>query len=126
MKAHKESATESEAAQGAPIDLATELPAPTADAEFAEDASGSGGERWAAAREIEESEGRERDQLLDRLARLQAEFDNARKRAEREQIEFRDYATGSVVEKFLPVIDNFGLALRSTGSAHQACAQAWT
>ena len=61
----------------------------------------------------------ERDQLLDRLARLQAEFDNARKRAEREQIEFRDYATGNVVERFLPVMDNFQLALQSTGSAEQ-------
>jgi molecular chaperone GrpE len=61
----------------------------------------------------------ERDQLLDRLARLQAEFDNARKRAERERIEFRDFATGSVVEQFLPVVDNFELALKSTGSAQQ-------
>ncbi|HTW61733.1 MAG TPA: nucleotide exchange factor GrpE [Terracidiphilus sp.] len=61
----------------------------------------------------------ERDQLLDRLARLQAEFDNARKRAERERLEFRDYATGSVVEQFLPVLDNFDLALKSTGSAEQ-------
>jgi len=61
----------------------------------------------------------ERDQLLDRVARMQAEFDNARKRAERERAEFRDYATGSVVEQFLPVLDNFGLALKSTGSAEQ-------
>ena len=61
----------------------------------------------------------ERDQLLDRLARLQAEFDNARKRQEREKQEFRDYATGSVVEQFLPVLDNFALALNATGSAEQ-------
>ena len=61
----------------------------------------------------------ERDQLLDRLARLQAEFDNARKRQERERQEFRDYATGSVVEQFLPVLDNFALALNSTGTAEQ-------
>ena len=61
----------------------------------------------------------ERDQLLDRLARLQAEFENARKRAERERVEFRDYATGTVVEQFLPVVDNFQLALKSTGSAAQ-------
>lgn len=61
----------------------------------------------------------ERDQLLDRLARLQAEFENARKRAERERLEFRDYATGSVVEQFLPVLDNFSLALTSGGSAEQ-------
>ena len=61
----------------------------------------------------------ERDQLLDRLARLQADFENARKRAERERIEQRDYVTGSVVEQFLPVIDNFELALKSKGSAEQ-------
>ena len=61
----------------------------------------------------------ERDQLLDRLARLQAEFENARKRAERERTEFRDYATGNVVEQFLPVVDNFELALKSTGTAEQ-------
>ena len=61
----------------------------------------------------------ERDQLVDRLARLQAEFENARKRAERERIEFRDYATGNVVEQFLPVLDNFELALKSTGTTEQ-------
>ena len=61
----------------------------------------------------------ERDQLVDRIARLQAEFENARKRAEREKVEFRDYATGNVVEQFLPVLDNFELALKSTGSAEQ-------
>jgi molecular chaperone GrpE len=61
----------------------------------------------------------ERDQLVDRVARLQAEFDNARKRAEREKAEFRDYAVGSVVEQFLPVVDNFELALKATGSAEQ-------
>ncbi|MFC5864026.1 nucleotide exchange factor GrpE [Acidicapsa dinghuensis] len=61
----------------------------------------------------------ERDNLLDRLARLQAEFDNARKRQEREKQEFRDYATGNVVEQFLPVLDNFSLALKAEGSAEQ-------
>jgi molecular chaperone GrpE len=61
----------------------------------------------------------ERDQLVDRLARAQAEFENARKRTERERQEFRDYAVGNVVEQFLPVIDNFELALKATGSADQ-------
>ncbi len=61
----------------------------------------------------------ERDQLVDRVARLQAEFENARKRAEREKQEFREFATGNVVEQFLPVVDNFELALKSTGSAEQ-------
>jgi molecular chaperone GrpE len=61
----------------------------------------------------------ERDQLVDRLARLQAEFENARKRAERERVEFRDYATGMVVEQFLPVVDNFELALKAAGTTEQ-------
>jgi molecular chaperone GrpE len=61
----------------------------------------------------------ERDALIDRLARLQAEFDNARKREARERNDFRDYAVAGAVEQFLPVLDNFQLALKSTGSAEQ-------
>ncbi len=61
----------------------------------------------------------EKDQLLDRLARLQAEFDNARKRAEREKADVREYAVGNAVEPFLGVMDNFGLALKAQGSADQ-------
>jgi molecular chaperone GrpE len=61
----------------------------------------------------------ERDQLLDRLARLQAEFENTRKRAERERIADRDYAIVNVVEKFLPVLDHFEMALKSAGSVEQ-------
>ena len=61
----------------------------------------------------------ERDSLIDRLARLQAEFENARKRESRERTEFRDYAVAGAVEQFLPVLDNFQLALKSTGSAEQ-------
>jgi molecular chaperone GrpE len=61
----------------------------------------------------------ERDALVDRLARLQAEFDNARKREARERNEFRDFAVTGAVEQFLPVLDNFQLALKSTGSAEQ-------
>ena len=61
----------------------------------------------------------ERDSLLDRLARLQAEFENARKREARERSEFREFAVAGAVELFLPVLDNFHLALRATGSADQ-------
>ncbi len=61
----------------------------------------------------------ERDLLFDRLARLQAEFDNARKREAKERADFRDYAVSNTVEQFLPVLDNFQLALKSTGSTEQ-------
>jgi molecular chaperone GrpE len=61
----------------------------------------------------------ERDQLVDRLARLQAEFENARKREARERTDFRDFAVSGAVEQFLPVLDNFHLALGSAGTAEQ-------
>jgi len=61
----------------------------------------------------------ERDQLIDRLARLQAEFDNARKREAKERADAREYAVGSTVEPFLSVMDNFQLALKADGSAAQ-------
>ena len=55
----------------------------------------------------------ERDSLLDRLARAQAEFDNARKRAAKEQQDFRDFAMVDAIKLLLPVVDNFERALQS-------------
>jgi molecular chaperone GrpE len=104
---------------GLEIDPATELP--SLDEEGLASTAGRAAEaetETARHAELDQLKA-ERDQLLDRLARLQAEFENARKRAERERIENRDYVTGSVVEQFLPVLDNFALALKSTGSAEQ-------
>ena len=53
----------------------------------------------------------ERDSLLDRLARLQAEFENARKRTAREQQEFREYAVADALKALLPTLDSFERAL---------------
>jgi molecular chaperone GrpE len=55
----------------------------------------------------------ERDLLYDRLARLQAEFDNARKRAAREQSEFREYAVADAIKALLPMLDSFDRALEA-------------
>jgi len=55
----------------------------------------------------------ERDSLLDRLARAQAEFENARRRAAKEQLDFRDFAMADAVKSLLPVVDNFERALQS-------------
>ncbi len=59
----------------------------------------------------------ERDSLLDRLARAQAEFENARRRAAREQQDFRDFASMEVIKSLLPVIDSFERALQSKSDA---------
>lgn len=54
----------------------------------------------------------ERDSLLDRLARAQAEFENARRRASKEQQDYRDYATADTIKALLPVLDSFERALQ--------------
>ena len=56
----------------------------------------------------------ERDALIDRLARMQADFENARKRAAREQTEFRDYALADAIKTIIPVLDSFDRALKSS------------
>ena len=61
----------------------------------------------------------ERDQLLDRLAQLQAEFENSRRREVKERQDVRDYAVQNAVEPFLGVMDNFQLALNAEGSVDQ-------
>ena len=61
----------------------------------------------AEARKLAE----ERQDLLDRLARRQADFDNFRKRTERERSETYNRALGEVVRRLLPAIDNLQRAL---------------
>jgi molecular chaperone GrpE len=54
---------------------------------------------------------RERDDLLDTTRRLQADFENYRKRVMREQTALVARATEGLVEQLLPVMDSFELAL---------------
>ena len=77
-----------------------------------------GVEPGATAAEAEQLRG-ERDHFKDRLTRLQAEFDNARKREAKEKQDARDYAVQGAVEPFLSVMDNFALALQAQGTAEQ-------
>jgi molecular chaperone GrpE len=54
---------------------------------------------------------RERDELQDRLLRTAAEFDNYRKRTERERREASDYAATELLREILPVVDDLERAL---------------
>jgi len=54
---------------------------------------------------------RERDEYLDALRRLQAEFDNYRKRTARQQTDLLARATESLIERLLPVLDALDLAV---------------
>lgn len=54
---------------------------------------------------------RERDEAQDRLLRLQAEFDNYRKRMDRERRDLGDHVTAELLGEFLPVLDDVQRAL---------------
>ncbi|MCU1488846.1 MAG: GrpE protein [Acidimicrobiaceae bacterium] len=53
----------------------------------------------------------ERDEYLDALRRLQAEFDNYRKRTVRQQTELLERAAEGLLERLLPVVDAMELAV---------------
>ena len=58
------------------------------------------------------------DEHWDRLLRTTADFDNFKKRAAREKIESVQYANFSLVEKLLPALDNFEMALAAAQNAN--------
>jgi molecular chaperone GrpE len=53
----------------------------------------------------------ERDELQDRLLRTVAEFDNYRKRTERERRELSDFITTDILRELLPILDDLERAL---------------
>jgi molecular chaperone GrpE len=56
---------------------------------------------------------RERDSLQDRLLRTAADFDNYRKRVDRDRRELAEYTAGEVMTELLPIIDNLERALQA-------------
>lgn len=56
---------------------------------------------------------KELEESQDRLLRLHAEFDNYRKRTQREKEDWHKFASAGILEKILPVLDNFERALDS-------------
>ena len=58
---------------------------------------------------------RERETLQDRLLRTAADFDNYRKRVDRDRREVADMAVADAVQDLLPIIDNLERALQAQG-----------
>jgi molecular chaperone GrpE len=54
----------------------------------------------------------EKADLCDRMLRTRAEFDNARRRSERERSDFLQFASMDLVKELLPVLDDFERALK--------------
>ncbi|MGZ5290072.1 MAG: nucleotide exchange factor GrpE [Actinomycetota bacterium] len=103
-------APEAGAAPAAPGDE----PEPDADATVAETAASEGADM---ADELEVARD-EAAQYLDHLRRLQAEFDNYRKRVVKEQTDLAELGAMPVARRLLEVLDDFELALMAADETH--------
>ena len=103
-------------AEKSTLDVEHELPASPGDGDDAASRSEQGREPSAQESELQKLRA-ERDSLLDRLSRAQAEFENARRRASKEQQDFRDYATADAIKSLLPVVDSLERALQVKSDA---------
>jgi molecular chaperone GrpE len=101
-------------AEKSALDLEHELPAASGDGD--ENVTVASGEGSGPESELQKLKA-ERDSLLDRLSRAQAEFENARRRASKEQQDYRDYATADAIKSLLPVVDSLERALQVKSDA---------
>ena len=110
---------------------AQDLPEEEADEEEAEteeeeEAQGEGKKSWAERR-AEKKQAKAKsdamkeqiDQLEDKVKRQLAEFENFRNRSEREKAAMFETGARSVIEKILPVVDNFERGLATVPADHQ-------
>jgi molecular chaperone GrpE len=114
-KANGRSEVERSEAQNSGLDLGHELPASDSETDAATNSVASV-EASAPESEVQKLKA-ERDSLLDRLARMQAEFENVRRRNAKEQQDFRDYAAADAIKPLLPVLDSFDRALQVKSDA---------
>ena len=87
--------------------------------DMAAEASETAGTTAAATETSDESPDqlkRQRDDYYDRLLRKTAEFDNYRKRTDRERLQLSEAAAADLLQELLPLVDDMERALRSEGS----------
>jgi len=97
-----------------PLDLEHELPATeeSCSPQVPTRRSGEGEARSTGLLGGSQSDDNDPAKLRERLARLQADFENARKRSLKETQDFREYAVFDTAKDLLPIIDNLERALQ--------------
>lgn len=96
-----------------------------ADAEKEKDAASEKEEKKGFFSKKKDKKDEQIEELTDRLKRNMAEFDNYRKRTEKEKAAMYEVGARSVIEKLLPIVDNFerGLAAVPEGEEKSAFAE---
>lgn len=121
-----EDIAEQEAAEQAEKEAVAEVEATEAEAESEEEeaaAEAEGGEKekksFFKKKEKKDKKDEKIEELNDRLMRTMAEFDNFRKRTEKEKAQMFEIGAKDIVEKILPVVDNFERGLAAVPEAEK-------
>ncbi|EGB93753.1 MAG: nucleotide exchange factor GrpE [Clostridium sp.] len=117
-----ESEAEPEACEDAQEETECEEDVSAEDAEESgDDDSKSGKEKKRFGRKNKKDKKDEKiDELTDRLTRQMAEFDNFRKRTEKEKSQMYEIGAKDIIEKILPVVDNFERGLAAVPEEEQS------
>src|SRR5262245_43773801 len=93
----------------------------TENAAVEETASGGAEETPLTSEQIEElrQQAKKATENWDRLLRTTADFDNFKKRAQRERQEAIKFANENLLQKLIPVLDNFEMALAAAAQSSQ-------
>ena len=109
-KAAKEQAeaeeTATEDAQGAETE-AKEATEEATETEGDSEAASEGKKKFFGKKEKKDKKDEKIEELTDRVTRQMAEFDNFRKRTEKEKSQLYEVGAKDIIEKILPVVDNF-------------------
>ena len=115
-QAEAEETVETEDAQGVEAEAkeATEEATETeGDSEVASEVASEGKKKFFGKKEKKDKKDEKIEELTDRVTRQMAEFDNFRKRSEKEKSQMYEIGAKDIIEKILPVVDNFERGLGS-------------
>ena len=115
-QAEAEETVETEDAQGVEAE-AKEATEEATETEGDSEAASEGKKKFFGKKEKKDKKDEKIEELTDRVTRQMAEFDNFRKRSEKEKSQMYEIGAKDIIEKILPVVDNFerGLEFRTGG-----------
>ena len=117
-QAEAEETVETEDAQGVEAE-AKEATEEATETEGDSEAASEGKKKFFGKKEKKDKKDEKIEELTDRVTRQMAEFDNFRKRSEKEKSQMYEIGAKDIIEKILPVVDNFerGLAQAPEGDS---------
>ena len=105
-QAEAEETVETEDAQGVEAE-AKEATEEATETEGDSEAASEGKKKFFGKKEKKDKKDEKIEELTDRVTRQMAEFDNFRKRSEKEKSQMYEIGAKDIIEKILPVVDNF-------------------